>query len=229
MVPRVGVLGGTFDPIHQGHLDLARAAHAALALESVWLVPSHVPPHRPEPRASVFHRFAMVSLAAAEESWLVACDMELHEAGPSYTSRTLERLTAAGYDARQIFFLTGADAFAEIATWRDYPALLERAHFVVVSRPGMAAGTLRSRLPELSSRMIDLPRAGAPPPADLSILLLDAGTADVSSTDVRRRLEAGEPLGGLVPAAVERHARRHDLYLAAAARMAAATDLHEDD
>jgi nicotinate-nucleotide adenylyltransferase len=226
--PRVGVLGGTFDPIHQGHLDLARAAREALALESIWLVPSHVPPHRAAPHASVFHRFAMVSLAASEETWLIACDMELHDPGPSYTSRTLQRLTAAGYDARQIFFLTGADAFAEIATWRDYPALLDRAHFVVVSRPGLAVGALRKRLPDLASRMVDLTH-GAAPPSDLSILLLDAVTADVSSTEVRRRLSAGEPLDGRVPVAVERHALRHSLYRIAAAHATAASHLHEDN
>lgn len=213
---RLGILGGTFDPIHRGHLDLARAAHDALALDEVWLVPSLVPPHRAvQPMASPFHRFAMVALAAADSNtpWLVACDMELAQGGPSYTARTLERVGAAGYAPSQIFFLTGADAFAEIATWRDYPVLLDRAQFVVVSRPGFPVSAVRGAVPELAARMVEV-RGAAPVPGQPSILLVDALTADVSSTEVRRRLASGTPLEGRVPAAVERHAIRHGLYRA---------------
>lgn len=213
---RLGILGGTFDPIHRGHLDLARAAHNAVGLDQVWLVPSHVPPHKPvQPLASPFHRFAMVALAAGspDTPWLVACDMELAQEGPSYTAKTLARVNAAGYDPRQVFFIIGADAFAEIATWRDYPALLTLAQFVVVSRPGLASARMMERVPELAARMTML-TAGVSIPADPSILLVDAVTADVSSTEVRQRLAAGLPLEGRVPAAVERHALRHGLYRA---------------
>lgn len=213
---RLGILGGTFDPIHCGHLDLARAAREAVPLDQVWLVPSHVPPHKPgQPLASPFHRFAMVALAAgsSDAPWLVSCDMELAQEGPSYTARTLARVTGAGHDPRHVFFITGADAFAEIATWRDYPALLTLANFLVVSRPGFAAESMRARIPELASRMISIPAAGSIP-AQPSILLVDATTADVSSTEVRRRLAAGLPLEGRVPAAVEHHALRHGLYRA---------------
>jgi nicotinate-nucleotide adenylyltransferase len=213
---RLGILGGTFDPIHCGHLDLARAAHEALALDDVWIVPSHVPPHKPgQPLASPFHRFAMVALAAAspDTPWLIACDMELAQEGPSYTARTLSRVAEAGYDARQVFFITGADAFAEISSWRDYPALLDLAHFVVISRPGFPAASMQGRVPELARRMIAF-AVGDPVPAQPSILLVDAATGDVSSTEVRRRLAAGLPLEGRVPAAVERYALRHGLYRA---------------
>ncbi len=213
---RLGILGGTFDPIHCGHVDLARAAHDALALDEVWLVPSLVPPHRPaQPVASPFHRFAMVALAASDPAmpWLIACDMELGQGGPSYTARTLERVAASGYPASQVFFLTGADAFAEISTWRDYPALLDRAHFVVISRPGFPVDGIRKALPELAAHMVDVRPAGAVP-SQPSILLVNAATADVSSTEVRRRLASGTPLEGRVPAAVERHAIRHGLYRA---------------
>jgi nicotinate-nucleotide adenylyltransferase len=213
---RLGILGGTFDPIHCGHLDLARAARDAVQLDQVWLVPSHVPPHKPgQPLATAFHRFAMVALAAgsSDKPWLIASDMELSQEGPSYTARTLVRVAESGHEPQGVFFITGADAFAEIATWRDYPALLALAQFVVVSRPGFAAESMRAHVPELASRMISHVSGGSIP-AQPSILLVDARTADVSSTEVRRRLAAGLPLEGRVPAAVERHALRHGLYRA---------------
>ena len=126
-IERLGLLGGTFDPIHMGHLDAAVAARSALALDEVWLVPSRVPPHRHErPHSSPFHRFAMVALAVQEADHLVASDLELGVDGPSYTSGTLERLAAAGWAPWQLFFITGADAFAEIDTWMNYPALLDQ-------------------------------------------------------------------------------------------------------
>src|SRR5689334_7098071 len=102
---RLGLLGGTFDPVHFGHLDAADAAQAALALDEVWLVPAHDPPHRPDdPRGSAFHRFALVSLAIAERPWLRASDRELRRTGPSYTIDTLKALHDEGWNAAQIFF-----------------------------------------------------------------------------------------------------------------------------
>lgn len=213
---RVGVLGGTFDPIHLGHLAAAAAAHRALDLDRVLLMPSHVPPHRAaQPHASPFHRFAMTALAAQTDAVLAASDLELQAPGPTYTSTTLERLAACGYDRSQLFFITGADAFADIETWRDYPALLERSHFVVISRPGRRASELRRALPTLASRMIDAPPgpvATASRPASAWILLLDASTPDVSSTAIRRCAAEGAPLDGLVTPEVADHIQRHRLY-----------------
>jgi nicotinate-nucleotide adenylyltransferase len=207
---RVGVLGGTFDPIHVGHVAAASAACEAFGLDVVLLMPSHVPPHRPaQPLASPFHRFAMAALAAQARPALAASDLELLAPGPTYTSATLGRLAEAGYAASQLFFITGADAFAEIALWRDYPALLDRSHFVVVTRPGYPVRGLPVLLPKLAERMIDARRAVPPQPV---ILLLDAPTPDVSSTEIRRRVASGEPIDGLVPPAVHEHIRRHRLY-----------------
>jgi nicotinate-nucleotide adenylyltransferase len=223
---RVGVLGGTFDPVHAGHLDSARAAHLALKLDAVWLMPARVPPHRSEaPHASAYHRFAMLALAVLDLPGLAASDLELRAPAPSYTAHTLRRLAALGHDPLQLFFITGADAFAEIATWRDYPHMLDSAHFLVISRPGCPVATLRGRLPDLASRMIDLEPEGAPVStlARPAVFLLDVPTTDVSSTEIRRRIGADEALGNLVPAPVERHIRRHHLY---APRAAAADDLH---
>lgn len=118
-VARLGILGGTLDPIHLGHLETALAARAALSLDRVIVMPSRIPPHRQhQPIASRYHRFAMAALAVNGLDGLVASDMELCAPGPSYTADTLSRFQAAsGLRASQIFFITGADAFAEIETW----------------------------------------------------------------------------------------------------------------
>src|SRR5687767_388408 len=116
MTPRrIGVLGGTFDPVHYGHLDAAGAAQAALALDDVRLIPSHDPPHRPvDPLASAFHRFALLALAIdGRAGWRVS-DAEVRRQGASYTIDTLRALHAEGCHPSQIFFIIGADAFAEI-------------------------------------------------------------------------------------------------------------------
>jgi nicotinate-nucleotide adenylyltransferase len=236
---RVGLLGGTFDPVHVGHLAAAEAARAALLLDEVLLLTSHVPPHRPQPRASVHHRFAMVALAIQTHDALKASDFELIRPGPSFTANTLACLHAAGYDATQLFFITGSDALAEIATWREYPGFLDAAHFVVVDRADRSADTVRADVPAIASRLID---AASCDPADprvmheTRIFLVKGGTPDVSSTEIRRRCLHGRSITGLVPRPVERHIERHGLYAGARpdtqsadAPDASATVLHEQE
>jgi nicotinate-nucleotide adenylyltransferase len=208
---RVGILGGTLDPIHLGHLDAAVAARDALDLTDVRIMPARVPPHRHQgPAASMFHRFALAALAVNDLERLTASDMELCADGPSYTALTLERLAARGLQPAQIFFITGADAFAEIETWYRYPEVLDLAHFVVIARPGSPVATVADRLPALGGRIVHgAPRAALDVP---SVILIDAQTADVSSTAIRRRLRSGETIAGLVPPSVERHILNHRLY-----------------
>jgi nicotinate-nucleotide adenylyltransferase len=213
---RTGILGGTFDPIHAGHLAAADAACRALALDEVLVVPSHEPPHRAgRPLASAFHRFAMAAIAAASDPRLVVSDLELGRPGPSFTADTLRTLHASGLAATQLYFILGTDAFAEIATWHGYPGLLDLAHFAVISRPGQSLDALRARLPRLADRMRD-PGAGlAPAPGDTAsprVFLVQSDTPNVSSTDIRARAADGRSLAGLVTPEVERHILRHRLY-----------------
>lgn len=208
---RIGLLGGTFDPIHSGHLDLAAAAQAAIGLTRLLVIPANVPPHRPKPFTSSFHRFAMVALAVAGRDGWRASDIELRHEAPSYTITTLKRFHDRGYAASELFFLIGADAFAEIATWRDYPRLLDCAHFAVVSRPGCAVRDLPVRLPALAARMVpadDTAHAFTTP----SIILIDGRTAEVSSTAIRSALARGERVDGMVDRRVQQHIEQHGLY-----------------
>ena len=212
MPGRLGILGGTLDPTHCGHVSAAVAARDALGLSEVRLVPAHVPPHRPiEPTASPFHRFAMAALAVHGLERLIASDEELLQDGPSFTADTLERLHRSGFERSQIFFITGVDSFAEIATWRRYPEVLDLAHFVVIPRAGHSMTDLPRRLPDLAPRMRSAP--GTVAEADKTLIfLVTASTPDVSSTIVRERLRQGKPVTGLVPPLVEAHIRQHRLY-----------------
>lgn len=198
----LGVLGGTFDPIHNGHLAAADAAQRALALDAVVLVPSRVPPHRQDPvRAGGEHRFAMAALAAESRPGWSASRLEIDRDGPSYTFDTLAALRSP---AMELFFILGADAFAKIATWSRYPAVLDLANFVVVSRPGITLDSLRARVPSAFSHR---------PSGHTRVILVEANTPDISSTDIRRRVQAGASLEGLVPAPVAAYITAHRLYV----------------
>jgi len=211
MTRRIGILGGTFDPIHCGHLDVGAAAQEALGLTRLFVITSNIPPHRPQAFASAFHRFAMVSFAVSTHPDWRAADLELRSETPSFTSGTLAKFRERGCAPSELFFVIGADAFADIGAWRDYPAILDAAHFAVVSRPGFPVDQLPHRLPRLVSRM-------ARPPLDQLdqieplILLIDAPTADVSSTAIRSRIASGDSIAGLVPPEVQQHIEQHGLY-----------------
>ena len=212
MTRRLGVFGGTFDPVHHGHLDAVRAARSALALNEIIFVPSKDPPHRPlVPHAAAFQRFALTALAINGLEGYRLSEAELVRDGRSYTSDTLRQFHASGWAPRQLFFILGADAFAEIATWREYPAVLDLANFVVIARPGTATGTALSRNPELRPRIrpssMDLEQGGI-----TGVFVVEATTRDVSSTMIRERLAAGQDIDDLVPSAVARHIVAHHLY-----------------
>jgi nicotinate-nucleotide adenylyltransferase len=225
---RVGILGGTFDPIHNGHVAVATAARQALGLDRVWLLPTRVPPHRPlQPKASIFHRFAMTALAAMSVDGLETSDRDLDGSGPSYTADLLATLHGDGWDPSQIVFILGADAFADIEKWHLYPAVLNRAHFTVVSRPGRAASSLPARLTALADRYVTVgetaptARLDAAQPA---IFLIDTPTPDISSSNIRARLHGGSTVDNLVPPDVARYIARHRLY---GADTSTAGHLHE--
>jgi len=208
---RIGILGGTFDPIHCGHMDVGLVAERILNLTRVYVIPSNVPPHRRQTFASAFHRFAMTAMAVADHPNWRASDLELRDSGPSYTAVTLKQFHDRGYPPSELFFIVGADAFMDIATWRDYPKILDWTHFAVVSRPGHPAGALRYRLPALAARMMH-PPIEPMQEMDPLIILIDEPTADVSSTTIRERRAQNLPIAGMVVARVAQHIEQHGLY-----------------
>jgi nicotinate-nucleotide adenylyltransferase len=208
---KLGLFGGTFDPIHVGHLDVIRASREALQLDEVWVIPSRIPPHRRHPLASPEHRFAMVSLAVEDLQGVKPSDLEMTTAGVSYTTETLDRVASLGVPGDSTFFILGGDAFLDIPAWKGYPAILDRCHFVAVSRPDFAVTALPTLLPELASRIV---RESTIVPARMSIFLVDAATSAVSSTQVRQAILDRKPLDGLVPRAAADYIVNHGLYAA---------------
>jgi nicotinate-nucleotide adenylyltransferase len=217
---RIGILGGTFDPIHYGHLSVGEVADRVLALTRMYVVTASVPPHRHQPIASPFERFAMVVLAVDRHRGWRASDMELRAEGPSYTALTLSRFRDRGYEPDELYFVLGADAFRDIRAWHDYPAILEAAHFAVVARPGVPVSGIEREFPELSSRIVHMrddaagAASGAPTASGrhTSIYLIDAQTADVSGTEIRTRCENGQSIAGLVPPLVQEYIEQHGVY-----------------
>jgi len=215
-VRRIGLLGGTFNPVHLGHVRAAQEVKRRFRLERVLFIPSSIPPHkRPVAIASPDHRLRMVGLACRGRKGLSASPVEIKAGGTSYSVLTLDKIRRR-FPRTDIFFILGVDAFLEFDTWRDYGRVLEQCHFIVISRPGYDLAKARQVLRgSLASRMIELGQeesAGARLPAGPRIFLVPIAALDISSTDIRRRARTGESLRGLVPPAVETYIRRHRLY-----------------
>ena len=218
---RIGILGGTFDPIHVGHLDAALAAKQALALNEVLIVPSRLTPHKsPKEQVSWHHRFTMSEIATADIPDMRVSDVELKmpSSSPSYTSLTLQQLSESGYSSQELFFIIGSDAFSEIEQWHNYPNLIEQSHFVVISRSGLSNVEVRKKIPSLSGRMrtisgkYDQSSALAKITKSPAIWLIETKTRNVSSSDVRELLYKNQSTDGLLPAAVRSYISKHHLY-----------------
>ena len=211
---RIGIFGGTFDPVHDGHLRPAERALAAFGFDDLVWVPAGNPPHKlDEPRTAFAHRFAMLALAVQGDDRSVVSTVEAERSGPTYTVDTLGEFRRRHPDAR-LYFLMGSDSFAQIATWRRWEELLSLASLVVLRRPTAWGDKLIARVPEvLRPQMVLVGRDAAPPAASAHrVYLLDHEPYPISSTAVRERVRSGRPLGDVMPAAVERYIAKHGLY-----------------
>lgn len=190
-------MGGTFDPVHYGHLVIAEEARSRFSLERVIWIPAGDPPHKKGYAVTPQeHRYAMVVLATASNPHFQVSRLELERQGPSYTYDTLLSFREELPDT-ELHFITGADAILEILTWYRHVEVIRMASFIAVTRPGYDLGRLSSVLPEEY-----LPQ----------IHTLNVPGVDISSTDVRRRLRSGEPIRYLLPEAVETYVRKYRLY-----------------
>jgi nicotinate-nucleotide adenylyltransferase len=194
---RSGILGGTFDPIHLGHLAAAKAAMECAHLDRVLLVPSAQPPHRGAAQARAEDRLAMSRLAVDADTRLVVSDVEVKRGGKSYTVDTLRELHRSFPDD-ELFLILGWDAARLFRTWHEPEAVSTLASIVIVGRPGMSLPTTT-----------DLKAVGMDPNRVVMCLL---PTPDISGSELRRAIAAGKSVAGKVPSAVERYIAEHHIY-----------------
>ncbi len=210
--PRLAMLGGTFDPVHLGHLRSAVELREALALDRVHMVPASVPPLRGEPRVSPEQRLALLRLGIGDTPGLVADPRELHREGPSFSADTLASLREeVGVEARLVMAL-GQDAFLRLADWHEPERLFVLAHLVVIDRPDHAAPLPVALEALIAGREVDSPQTLMARPAGGLLRLALPSRMAISATQVRRRLAEGRSVRYLLPEAVERHLLAHDLY-----------------
>lgn len=231
----IGLFGGTFDPIHRGHLALARAARERCNLSRVLFVPANIPPHKQrQPMSPFAHRYAMIALATAQEKDFVPSLLEAPEdcasgahktppqkEKPNYTIDTVKRLKQSFKKADRLFLLIGIDAFDEIAKWHQPEPLFRECEFVVASRPGFSLADVANALPaSLRPRQeITLPFRKQAATGDLvlsgvTIHLLDEVFQPISSTTIRQAAAAGKPLARFVDPAVADYIKKTGLYKA---------------
>jgi nicotinate-nucleotide adenylyltransferase len=210
---RLGIFGGSFNPIHNGHLQIAKTVFARHRLDRVLLLPARQPPHKSQDLASAEHRLAMTRLACEGEPGLEACDLELTGEGPNYTADTLDEL-ARLYEEAELFFVMGADSLLDFPGWRDPHRVLARARVVVVNRPGFEIRWRAEFFPDFSEAVllrIKRDQVKMPP-------------STIQSTEIRKAIRAGTvrsgaglPCGGvgdLVPTQVARYIDETGLYRA---------------
>ena len=218
MSQRIGILGGTFNPIHYGHLAAAEEVRDRLKLDRVLFIPSNFPPHKQDEHVpSALERMEMVRLAISGNAYFEPSDIEIKRGGTSYTIDTIEALRQA-YPGAELYFITGLDTFLEIQTWHEWTRLLTLCCFVVLSRPGY--------------RFVDLMKIDFVKSAENDLAALDRGdlqhaeinsTAftiflemiplyDISSTDIRKRVKEGLSIKYLLPEAIEIYIIKKRLY-----------------
>jgi nicotinate-nucleotide adenylyltransferase len=207
----IGILGGTFDPIHYGHLRPAQEVLRALDLAEVRIIPAANPPHRRAPLATAEQRLRMAELAVAEFPGLRVDDREIKRGGPSYTVLTLESLRVE-FGARPLCLLLGLDAFEGLETWYQWQRLPELAHFVVMTRPGWSLPAAEA-LPAwvrgcLAHAEDDLAQASGG-----KIYFQTVSPQDISATRIREAIACGEVVDGLLPSAVLDYVRTNRIYL----------------
>ena len=215
---RVGVYGGTFDPVHRGHLSVARSVLENFALDELLFVPAFVPPHkRGREISSPNHRYAMLALATRHEPQMRISTIELDAPARPYTVETMASLQTQYADAA-LFFVMGMDSFREVTLWRDYETLLTNYGIIVAARPGHenddeAMG--KHLAPALQSRVVDLRSGQRPMDEQLAtpqIFVTDYVAVDVSATAIRAAVEAGNGIETLVSFTVAAYVQKYSLY-----------------
>jgi len=188
---KIGILGGTFDPVHNGHMYLAEKICKKLSLDKLIFIPTYIPPHKKGVKVTqARHRYNMLKLAVCGSKIFKLSDMEIKRKGRSYSVETLRRLSRRYGRKTEFFFITGSDSLRELGKWKNLEEILKLCKFVVVERPGFEAG----KHPE-------------------NLIYLKVNAKDISATEIRRQIKTEGHLSGLMPTIVERYIYRNKLYI----------------
>jgi nicotinate-nucleotide adenylyltransferase len=211
---KIGLFGGTFNPVHWGHLRSAEEIREAFNLTQVIFIPVHVPPHKKSGVTSAAHRFSMVKRAIRGNRFFCASDIELQRPGKSYSIDTIRHFHGLAGGEQKIFFIIGTDAFREIYTWKDYPAFFSACNFIVMDRPGAPGVQAKQILPrdirnEFTFRNTERCFVHI---SGCRIHLYSVTQLDISSTVIRTHIQQGRSIRYLVPPAVERYIAEQRLY-----------------
>ena len=211
---KVGLFGGTLDPIHLGHLRAGEEAHEYLGLDELWFMPAHIPPHKlSRPLAPFHHRFRMVELAIEGVEHFQASDFEAHRPGPSYSVDTLEELHRIHGPDIAFSFIVGSDAFLEIESWKEYYRLPYLSELVVISRWPSKTDELVRHLQEVFPDFSQSGKGFFTSDTGGKIRLLKTARLEISSTDIRQRVRTGLSVRYLLPEKVRRYMIHNNLYL----------------
>ena len=220
---RIGIYGGTFDPIHHGHVQVAAAVGEAFSLDRLLFVPAFIPPHKRDWQISAsYHRYAMIVLATlnhpyATNTKFAASTIELEAPTRPYTIETLQQLQTL-YPAAALFFVMGADSFAEVNQWREYERLLTEYNIIVAARPPAGDLSAQHLSAKCQQRVVDLRGSKRPqlvtPDAvsEPNVFLTDYVAVDIAATDVRAAVRREQPILDMVPPEVARYIATYDLY-----------------
>ncbi len=208
---RIGLLGGTFDPIHNGHLQLARIAKEMCSLDQVVFIPAYHPPHKQKEQLTPFsHRVEMLKLALGEEAGYTISSLEKHLSPPTYTVDMLRAFHQNLNKGDETFFIIGIDAFLEIQSWKAYRAVLDATHFIVFPREGFTDEELHLLLLSFGySRKANFWESSA---SRFQIYYLECHTIDVSSSAIRKNLAGGGFIKGFLEEPVKKYIQLHKLY-----------------
>jgi nicotinate-nucleotide adenylyltransferase len=210
----IGLFGGTFNPIHFGHLRAAEEIREACGLEEVIFIPSSYPPHKKQIDIPAALRLEMVRIAIAGNSEFSVSDVELKRSGKSYSIETIQYFRRRFGSEAALFFLIGLDAFLEINTWKESPLLFESCNFVIMSRPGLEKKFSPEHLPvELAPDFCyDTEKNGYRHRSGFFVFPKEVTAVDISSTKIRQNFREGRSVAYLIPAAVEEFIRLHKIY-----------------
>lgn len=203
MMKRIGILGGTFNPIHMGHLIMAEETCRHHHLSKIIFIPAYIPPHKyVKDLTEAHHRYEMIKAAISEKSKLEVSDLEIKREGRSYTIDTVQEILDHYGNDSEVFLIMGADSLNELELWKNIKRLSQLCHFVIINRPGFKT--------EASARLAEI--IGSDNISDMERLRIEIAPVEISSTDIRKKLSGGIEIKGLVPEGVEAYIKEHGLY-----------------